>query len=318
MAFLHQQPVICLGVDIAKGSIIISDGRAAARAVANNRRAICAFLNQCRADFIVCEPTGGHERLLLEECRKAGIPVHRADTLKLKAFIRSFGTLGKSDAIDAAGLAAYGRERWARLALWSPPDPQVEQLQRLTRRRNELLAMKVAEQNRAKAPGTKAPGGKELAASFKAMLAMIGRQIAAVDAAIAKLATESSRLRPRIATCISMDGIGLRTATALLGEMPELGSMTRRQAAALAGLAPHPNESGQSKAYRKIRGGRPGIATILFMPALRAAGGQGPFAAFYKRLVDNGKKPIVAIAAVMRKIIITLNARIRDNMIPQS
>lgn len=100
--------------------------------------------------------------------------------------------------------------------------------------------------------------------------------------------------------------------------MPELGAMTRHQAAALAGLAPHPNESGLTKGYRKMRGGRPEVRTLLFMPALRAAAGKGEFAPFYKRLKANGKKPIVAIGAVMRKIVITLNARLRDEMNPQS
>ena len=313
MAFLHQQPALCLGADIAKHSIVISDGVHAARTITNGRRAIRAFLKSCGADLIVCEPTGGHEQLLLEECLRADIPVHRVDTLKLKAFIRSYGTLGKSDAIDAAGLALYGRERFARLPLWGAPEPHVERLKALVRRRSELLALKVAEQNRAKAPAA-----GELAASFKAMLAVITRQIASVDAAIAKLAAESAELRARIAICVAMAGIGMRTAAALLAEMPELGTMTRRQSGSLAGLAPHPNESGLTKGYRKTRGGRPGIGTILFMPALRAAAGQGEFAAFYKRLVTNGKKPMVAIAAVMRKMVVTLNARLRDAAIPQS
>lgn len=94
--------------------------------------------------------------------------------------------------------------------------------------------------------------------------------------------------------------------------------MTRRKAAALAGVAPHPNDSGHKRGYRKIRGERPDVRSALFMPALRSAAGHGEFATFYKRLIANGKKPMVAIAAVMRKIVVTLNARLRDNMLPQS
>lgn len=313
MAFLQQQPVRCLGFDVAKDSIVVCDGATPARTIANHRRAIRAFLNTGQAELAVCEPTGGHERLLVEECQRAGLAVHRADTLKLKAFIRSFGTLGKSDAIDAAKLAAYGRERWAVLALWRQPEPQQQRLKALVRRRRELVALKVAEQNRAKAPGA-----KDLAASFKAMLAVIRRQIEAIDTAIENIASQSAALQRRIAVCTRMDGIGQRSAAALLALMPELGSLTRRQAAALAGLAPHPNDSGRTKGYRKIRGGRPDIPTILFMPALRAAAGKGEFAAFYKRLIANAKKPILAVAAVMRKIIVTLNARLRDDAKLQS
>jgi transposase len=253
---------------------------------------------------------------LLGECLRARLPVHRSDTLKLKAFIRSFGTLGKSDAIDAAKLAAYGHERWASLPLWSALDPLLMRLQAMIRRRSDLIAIRVAEQNRAKAPG--GPGGKQLAASFKAMLVTTQRQIDLIDAAIQVLVAQSAALKRRAAICTAMNGIGPHTAAALIAAMPELGAMTRHQAAALAGLAPHPNESGLTKGYRKMRGGRPEVRTLLFMPALRAAAGKGEFAPFYKRLKANGKKPIVAIGAVMRKIVITLNARLRDEMNPQS
>lgn len=312
MAFLQQQPARCLGFDIAKDSIVVGDGTTV-QTIANGRRAIRAFLKNCRAELAVCEPTGGHEQGLLEECLRAGLPVHRVDTLKLKAFIRSFGTLGKSDAIDAAKLAAYGRERWAILALWAEPDRCQQRLRALVRRRNDLVALKVAEQNRAKAPEA-----SELAASFTAMLTAITGQIEALDRAIARLVAESATLSRRIGVCTRMDGIGPRSAAALLAAMPELGTLSRRQAAALGALAPHPNESGSISRYRRIRGGRPDVPTILFMPALRAAAGKGEFAAFYQRLVANGKKPILAIAAVMRKIIVTLNARLRDEPNPQS
>jgi len=309
MAFLHRPPINCLGVDVAADSLVISDGRT----VANRRTTIRALLKTAKPDFVICEPTGGHEFQLLEECLKAGIACHRADTLKLKSFIRSFGTLGKSDAIDAAGMAAYGRERWQSLPLWQRPDPDEQHLQMLVRRRTGLVAFKVAEQNR-----SKAPGAKTLAASFKAMLAFLGRQITMIDAAIAAIVARNQVLKRRAAICTAMNGIGFCTAAALIALMPELGFIDRRQAAALAGTAPHPNESGLFKGQRRIRGGRPEIRTVLFMPALRAAAAKGEFATFYKRLVTNGKKPILAIAAVMRKIIVTLNARLRDDCVLQS
>ena len=154
MAFLHHPPAHCLGFDVAKTTIAVSNGSAkAARTITNSRRTIRSFLKANRPDFFVCEPTGGHELLLLEEAAKAGIACHRADTNKLKGFIRSFGTHGKSDAIDAALLAAYGRERWQILPLWRAPDAQEARLRSLVRRRQELVTMRVAEQNRAKAPG---------------------------------------------------------------------------------------------------------------------------------------------------------------------
>jgi transposase len=210
-------------------------------------------------------------------------------------------------------LSGYGRERWATLDLWQAPDPDETGLRALVRRRQELITMKVAEKNRAKAPG-----GRRLASSFEAVIKVVERQIKVIDAQIRELIANSSTLRHRAAVCTAMDSLGPIVAAKLLAILPELGSMTRRKAAALAGLAPHPNDSGQKHGYRKIRGGRPEIRSMLYMPALHAAAGRGEFAAFYKRLIANGKRPMVAIAAVMRKIIITLNARLRDAAIPQS
>lgn len=311
MAFLHHLPRRCLGFDIAKETIAVSDGHTV-QVIDNRRVDIRRFLRSCHADFAVLEPTGGHEAVLLEECLRLDLPVHRVDTRKLKAFIRSRGQLGKSDAIDARELAAYGLERWASLVLWCAADPCQDKLKALVRRRDDLVATRVAEQNRAKAPGA-----GDLAASFRAVLAVLDRQIQHVEKAIRALMS-AGPLKQKTDVVTAMTGIGQTTAAALLAAMPELGTMDRKQAAALAGLAPHPNESGKKIGYRRMRGGRKAVRTILFMPAMQAACGRGEFAAFYKRLVAAGKKPILALAAVMRKIVVTLNARLRDVQMKQS
>lgn len=316
MAFLHHLPRRCLGFDIAKETVAVSDGRTV-QLIDNQRTAIRRFLRNCRADFAVCEPTGGHETILLEECLRLELPAHRVDTRKLKAFIRSRGQLGKSDAIDARELAAYGLERWASLVLWAAPDPCQERLKALVRRRDDLVATRVAEQNRARAPGASGMGASELAATFRAVLVVLERQIKRIDQAILAL-MRTGPLKHKCDVVTAMPGIAKTTAAALIAAMPELGAMDRKQAAALAGLAPHPNESGKKIGYRRMRGGRPAVRTILFMPAMQAACGRGEFAAFYKRLVEAGKRPILALAAVMRKIVVTLNARLRDAQIQQS
>lgn len=312
MAFLHHPPRHCFGFDISKDTIAVCDG-ANITIIANQQISIRRFLRHCNADFAVCEPTGGYETTLLEECLRAGLCVHRVDTIKLKAFIRSRGRLGKSDAIDARELSAYGLERWACLVLWQAPNPCQARLKAFTRRRADLVAIRVAERNRAGAPGN-----RELAATFKAMIAVIDRQIKHLDQAIATLMCTDEALKRRADVVTAVKGIGATTAAALIAALPELGQMDRRQAAALAGLAPHPKESGKTVGYRRMRGGRPEVGTILFMPAMQAAQRRGEFASFYKRLVAAGKKPILALAAVMRKMIVTLNARIRDNCLQQS
>lgn len=317
MAFLHHSPSRCVGIDVAKDTIVASNGHHPAIAVANNRGSIRSLLAKARPDFVICEPTGGYERILLEEYLRAGIACNRANTRNLKSFIRSYGQPGKSDAIDAAAMAVYGRERWTRLALWQAPVEDDEHLQALVRRRADLVALRTAEKNRAKAPVPKS-GARTLTASFKALLALLERQIRAIDDAIAALVAKSHALGRRVAVCRTVSGVGLVSAVTLLAQMPELGSLKRRQAAALAGTAPHPNESCASIGYRRQRGGRPQVKLALFMPAMHAARSRGQFAPFYKRLRDKGKRPIVAIAAVMRKIVITLNARLREHQIKQS
>jgi transposase len=108
---------------------------------------------------------------------------------------------------------------------------------------------------------------------------------------------------------VAIPGVGQKTAAALIALMPELGSLSRRQAVALAGLAPHPNQSGQTDAYRRTRGGRPEVKRVLFMAAISAAKHNPTLSAFYKRL-SAGKKPLVAILAIMRKLVVIANAKL--------
>lgn len=315
MPVLENAPARVLGFDVAKATIVVFDSATQKPRLIDNRRgAIDAVLADLDARCLaICEPTGGHERLLLQRLVAKAIPCHRADTLKVKAFIRSFGTLAKTDALDAQALARYGIERWHSLPLFAPPDDTLQALGELVARRRDLVALKVAEQNRLGSPARQA-----IKASCEAVLRTLRRQIERIDAAIDSLLQACDSLRHRIEILQTLPGVGPRTATALAASMPELGSLSRRQAASLAGVAPHPRDSGTLKGYRSMRGGRPIIRTTLFMAALAASRANGPLRPFYQRLVENGKKPIVAIAALMRKIIVILNARLRDQMTKQS
>lgn len=315
MTVLQQAPASVVGFDVAKHTITVFETRHGPSVTIGNergalRRYITTLDPRCLA---VCEPTGGFEIELIRQLSAAGIPIHRADTLKLKAFSRSFGTLAKTDAIDARALARYGQERWSRLALFSPAQATQTRLTALIARRQDLIALKVAETNR-----LKAPGDDLVKASCKALLESITHQLARIDAQVDDMIAQCQTLRRRIRVCLSLRGVGSRTAIALAAQMPELGTLSRRQAASLAGLAPHPSDSGTLKGYRRMRGGRPNVRASLFMAALAASRADGPLHIFYKRLIDNGKKPIVAISALMRKIIVILNAKLRDNCTKQS
>jgi transposase len=299
-----------VGCDVGKAEIVVFDsGEGRTRTLANQPDALAAFAASLDADtLVVCEATGGYEAALLDALVRAGRLVHRADARKVKAFIRSLGTLGKTDALDARALARYGQERHDRLACWHPRDPQKDRLQALVMLRLDLVKQRTAMRNRLAAPGTAALVSDRL----NRILAAIQAEIDDIMADINRLIAEVPLFTRSAASLQSITGVGQITAAAFLALMPELGTLNRRQAAALAGLAPHPRQSGSADAYRRTTGGRPHVKTVLFMAALAAARHDPSLSAFYKRLRSAGKKPLVAITAVMRKIVVIANARLKQ------
>ena len=311
MTFVERVPAAVAGIDVSKDTLAVFDaGRQHLSVIANSSAAVRRLVaSLVPGTLVIFEPTGGFEALLAAELTAQGVACHRADTLKVKAFLKSFGRLAKTDALDAKALAEYGTERWKQLALYQPADKRQAKLAALVARRQDLMTIKTAETNRSKAPGNPLISG-----SCKTVIACLCRQIEKIDKEIDALIAASQSLTRRAAIYRSLPGVGPRTAIALLATLPELGTLTRRQAASLAGLAPHPRDSGTFKGYRKMRGGRPQVRRNLFMAALVGARVQGPLQTFYQRLIVNGKKPIVAISALMRKIVVILNARTRDQI----
>lgn len=305
----HPLPHV-LGCDVGKSSIVVYDSASGRTAtLANEPRELTAFAAAIAPDaLVVCEATGGYEGELLQALSQAGRAAHRADARKVKAFIRSFGILAKTDAIDARALARYGQERHAQLSRWQPREAARVRLHRLVTTRRDFLAQHVACNNRLQAPGAE-PARPYL----QRLLDCLKAQIQAIDADIIQLIRQNQVLAQAETTLRSIAGIGPKTATALLALMPELGSLGRRQAAALAGLAPHPRQSGTNNAYRRTRGGRSEVKRVLFMAAISACRHNPNLRAFYQRLCANGKKKLVAITAVMRKLIVIANAKLRDS-----
>lgn len=304
-----NQPRRFIGCDVGKLSIAVFDSHdERIRTIANTPDALATFAAGLDGScLVVCEATGGYEDALLAALLGAGCPAHRADARKVKAFIRSFGTLGKSDELDAKALARYGAERHASLLRWQAPDPVRERLQALVLTRTDLVGQRTACINRLAAPGA------ELVRAYLEPLRLcLAEQIKALDAEIAATLRSVKTLERTNQALRSIGGVGPTTAAALIALMPELGQLGRRQAAALAGLAPHPNQSGATDAYRRTRGGRPEIKRAIFMAALAAARHDPTLSQAYKRLIAAGKKPIVAITAIMRRIIVIANARVRD------
>jgi len=292
-------PTRFIGCDVGKRSITVFDSQTQRSfVVANTASALRTFAKRLDACcLVICEATGGYEARLLASLVAAKVPAHRA------------GTLGKSDKIDAKGLSRYGAERQTRLVRWQARDESRISLQTLVLTRNDLVKSRTAFQNRLAAPQSQAARPH-----LKAVSAKLNAEIAKIEAKIGELERNSQPLRQALEILTGIVSIGATTASALLALMPELGTLNRRQVASLGGLAPHPNQSGEQERYRRTRGGRSAVKDALFMAALSASRYHPTLSLLYQRLIQRGKKQIVALAAVRRKLLVIANAKLRDAM----
>lgn len=239
-------------------------------------------------------------------CNKR-ISAHRANTRKVKNFIRSFGKDVKTDVLDAKALALYGYERSSRLELFVAKSDDELELYQLVLRRQDLMKILIAEKTRLQGPNT-----KFIKVSCKFMIDTISDQIKLITDQISSLIESNTTLNPKKEILKSIPGIGDSSAAQLLILLPELGALNRKQIAALTGLAPRSNDSGTYRGYRSVMNGRDSIKPILFMVAMAARRSKTELRYFYEKLVSKGKKKMVALTALMRKIIVIANAKIRD------
>lgn len=303
-----------LGADVAKDSIVFQDNQtgrswSAANTAAALRQALAPYADY---DWVVCETTGGYERALLKTAADLGLSACRANAAQVKAFIASHGGRAKTDRIDAAWLARYGLERAAVLTPWRPLAREREAFAELLRHRQDLLVQRTQTKNR-----RGAPGGERLHALLDRQIAFLSSQIAEIDQDMAALLQADPGLARDEQTLRSIAGIGPVASRTLIALLPELGQLGPKQAASLAGLAPHPRDSGMTQRRRTMTGGRSGLRPVLFMAALSAARAHPELRPFYERLTAAGKPKRLAIAAVARKLVVIANATLRDARNPQ-
>lgn len=301
---------IILGADVAKASIVLKqlrDGHpvcAGVKTIPNNAADITkALINLGQIDLIVCEVTGGYERQLLEAASQLAIPIHRADGARVKAFITSHGVRAKTDAIDAYGLALYGQDRFHSLQNWTPPDPKREELQSLVKHRQALLDQRTMATNRSKAPNS-----HYLAGFLQDEISFINTQVEKIEQQISDIMKSHATIKAQEKRLRAIQGIGPVSAHTLIAMLPELGHATRKQIACLAGLAPHPAQSGNSFKKYPMTGGRDLIRRTLFMAALTASRCHPDLKHFYQNLLNNKKPKKLALAAVARKLVTIANA----------
>lgn len=255
--------------------------------------------------LVVFEATGAYHRGLSRALEQADRPFCKVNPRQARRFAQALGRMAKTDRIDAGMLARMGHV----LALepQGPPGEKQADLNALTSARRALVKDRTA--LLARRSTTTHP---LVRSQLDRRRAAIEADIAALDAALADLVRADADLRARKAILVSIPGFAATSATSLLSEIPELGALGGKQAAAMAGVAPITRSSGQWRGRAFIGGGRANLRRALYMPALVATQHNPDMRATYERLVTAGKPPKVAIVAVMRKLIVLANALLRD------
>jgi transposase len=300
-----------LGLDLAKRTFDLSGHPALPRRTYANDAAghatLIAALHQVAGPIhLLCEATGGYEHDLLAALHAAQVPVTLVNPRQVRDFARAKGLLAKTDALDAAVLAEYGRLFQPAPTLARTPSQQ--RLTALVTRRQELLEMITQEAHRAEHhhDAFVVKQARRLTTTLRRHLAQLEAEITALEKTDAKLAGQVGRLT-------GIAGVGQRTAWLLLAALPELGTLQRGQAAALAGLAPYNHDSGPQRGQRHIAHGRPLARRALDMAALVAARFNPVLRPFYQRLRAAGKPAKVALVAVMRKLVELANLLLKSS-----
>ena len=296
-----------VGVDVSKSWIDIADTSGGKERVANQARAIAAaFLGRwSNCTSIVCEATGGYESALMDVASAQGLPLRRAHPNRVHAFARASCGLAKTDALDAKMLAKF-----AAFTADEPAQPlpsaKTRELAAMVARIVQLTDLHQSETCRSKMEPVAA-----VKASLAAVLQILGGQIKAMQKAIDAFVAADPILKENAAILRSCKGVGPKSAQAILAMLPEIGTLDRRKIAALVGVAPITRSSGSSINAASITGGRKALRDILFMAALSASSHNPTFKAFYDRLRAEGKPHKLALVAVIRKLIVTLNAMVK-------
>jgi len=300
---------VWVGLDVAKETLDVAVRPSGELwSTPNTEGGITALLARLRSlhpALVVCEATGGFERAAIAALAAAGVPVVVANPRQVRDFARSTGQLAKTDALDAGILALFAER--VRPTPRPLPDDAAQLLDAVLTRRRQLLEMLTAEKNRLGfAP-------KPLHRGIQAHIRWLERQVDDVTKELATLIEASPVWRAKDDLLQSVPGVGPIVSYTLLGELPELGTLTHKQIAALAGVAPLARDSGTLRGKRMIWGGRTSVRTALFMAALCGRRWNPALKVFYDRLIAAGKPKKVAIIACARKLLTILNAMVRSN-----
>jgi transposase len=299
-----------VGIDVSKDRLDVHvrpDNTV--RQLANTSEGLDALLDWLRSlgiTLIVVEASGGYERAVLTALSLGGLPVSLVNPKRVRDFAKASGRLAKTDAIDAAVLAHFAET--LRPSVWTMPDADAEKLQALLTRRTQLVQMRTMEKNRLAALRE-----SRVRRSVQNVIRTLDREIRQADKDLGDAIRACPEWAAKDDLLQSIPGIGPGLSRTLLIEMPELGTLTREQAAALAGVAPINRESGQYRGKRMIAGGRAFVRSMLYLAGHAARQGNATLRAFAERLKAAGKAPKVIRIALARKLLVIANAVLREN-----
>jgi len=267
------------------------------------RGQLIAHLQKEPVALVVVEASGGTERALVRSLVQASILVAVVNPRQVRDYAKALGRLAKTDAIDAQVLAQFAEA--VKPEPRPPVDPQTQELADLVTRREQVVNMLAAEKNRLRSA---AVGIRPWIAEH---IAWLENERTKLDRKIQALSQADPKWRERQKILRSVPGVGPVMAATVLGCLPELGELDRKEIAALVGVAPFNRDSGRMRGRRTVWGGRGQVRKVLYMATVAAVRSNPVIRAFYKRLVEAGKVKKVALVACMRKLLVILNAMVR-------
>ena len=297
-----------VGIDVSKPRLDVAVlGEERGWQVENTQAGIAKLVLQMQVvcpDLIVVEATGGYQRAVVEALFWAGLAVAVVNPARVRQFARACGLLAKTDKLDAQVLAVFGQRVQPRL--YAGKSEAEKQLSALLVRRKQVEEMLKAEQNRLR---TTSPS---LKSSVEQVIVCLKSQKKFLDEQIQQFLQGQQAWQGQTEILSSAPGVGIVTTATLLAELPELGKMDRKRIAALVGVAPMNYDSGKKRGYRKTKGGRTNVRSVLYMSTLVATRHNPVIRTQYQHLLKRGKEKKVALTACMRKFLTILNAMQRD------
>lgn len=297
-----------VGIDVAKSRLdVAARPSGELKTVGNDEKGweqIVDWLVELQPELVVVEATGGYEANVLGVLLGKHLPVARVNPRQVRDFAKATGTLAKTDKLDAQVLAHFAEA--VKPEPRSIPDEELQALSELVARRRQLVEMLAAEKNRWH------QARREVRGRIMAHVQWLERELGELDDELRTQVEKNSEWRETDEILRSTPGVGRVLSMTLLTELPELGHLDRKKIATLVGVAPLNRDSGQMRGTRTVWGGRASVRATLYMATLSASRCNPVIRAFYERLRKAGKLPKVALTACMHKLLIILNAMIKN------